>query len=152
MKIIDRLPFADLPHLVTVRGEAVDVYRNQIIVWISIDDVLRPLPAVLDTGHGHNLSIGEGQLKRWSGASLGTETGTRDGNRDAISIDNNPGDGNRDGNRDAISIDNNPGDGNRDAISIDNNPVRRLLGKLIAPGFHLFTRFMATASHPADRW
>ncbi len=70
MKIIDRLPFADRPHLVTVRGEAVDVYRNQIIVWISIDDVLRPLPAILDTGHGHNLSIGEGQLKRWSGASL----------------------------------------------------------------------------------
>ncbi len=68
--IIDRLPFADRPHLVTVRGEAVDVYRNQIIVWISIDDVLRPLPAILDTGHGHNLSIGEGQLKRWSGASL----------------------------------------------------------------------------------
>jgi hypothetical protein len=70
MKIIDRLPFADRPHLVKVRGEAVDVYRNQIIVWISMDDVLRPLPAVLDTGHGHNLSIGEGQLKRWSGASL----------------------------------------------------------------------------------
>jgi hypothetical protein len=70
MKIIDRLPFADRPHLVTVRGEAVDVYRNQIIVWISIDDVLKPLPAILDTGHGHNLSIGEGQLRRWSGASL----------------------------------------------------------------------------------
>ncbi len=35
MKIIDRLPFADRPHLVTVRGEAVDVYRNQIIVWIN---------------------------------------------------------------------------------------------------------------------
>ena len=70
MKIIDRLPFADRPHLVTVRGEAVDVYRNQIIVWISIDDVLRPMPAILDTGHGHNLSIGEAQLKRWSGATL----------------------------------------------------------------------------------
>ncbi len=26
MKIIDRLPFADRPHLVTVRGEAVDVF------------------------------------------------------------------------------------------------------------------------------
>jgi hypothetical protein len=70
MKIIDRLPFADRPHLVTVRGEGVQVYRNQMIVWISIDDVLRPLPAILDTGHGHNLSIGKGQLQRWSGASL----------------------------------------------------------------------------------
>jgi hypothetical protein len=46
------------------------VYRNQIIVWIRIDDVLRPLPAILDTGHGHGASIGNGQLRRWSGASL----------------------------------------------------------------------------------
>ena len=69
MKIFDRLRFGDRPHLVTVRCEAVDVYRNQIIVWISID-VLRPLPAILDNGHGHNLSIGNGQLQRWSGASL----------------------------------------------------------------------------------
>jgi hypothetical protein len=70
MKITDRLPFADRPHVVIVRGEPVYGYRNQIIVWNSIDDVLRPLPAILDTGHGHNLSIGEGQLRRWSGASL----------------------------------------------------------------------------------
>jgi hypothetical protein len=48
----------------------VDVYWNQIIIWISIDDSLRPLPAILDTGHGHNLSIREGQLRKWSGASL----------------------------------------------------------------------------------
>jgi hypothetical protein len=47
MKIIDRLPFADRPHIVTVRGEAVDVDRDQIIVWVSIDDMLRPLPAIL---------------------------------------------------------------------------------------------------------
>ena len=70
MTLIDRLPFADRPHLITVGGEAVDVYRNQIILWISIGDVRRPLPAILDTGHGHNLSIGKAQLKRWSGASL----------------------------------------------------------------------------------
>ncbi|MGC8643551.1 MAG: hypothetical protein ACP5XB_27150 [Isosphaeraceae bacterium] len=70
MKILDRLPFADRPQLITVRGEAVDVFRNQIIVWISINDESRPMPAILDTGHGHNLSIGEAQLKRWSGASL----------------------------------------------------------------------------------
>ena len=70
MKIIDCLPFADRPHLVTVRGKAVDVYRNQINVRIRIGYALRPLPAILDTGHGHNVSIGEGQLHRWSGASL----------------------------------------------------------------------------------
>jgi hypothetical protein len=38
MKIIDRLPFADRPHVITVSREAVDVCRNQIIVWISIED------------------------------------------------------------------------------------------------------------------
>src|SRR5438128_1561789 len=70
MKILDRLPFADRPHLMTVQGETVDVYRNQMIVWISIGDAHSPLPAILATGHGHNLSIGEQQLKRWSGASL----------------------------------------------------------------------------------
>jgi hypothetical protein len=64
------MPFADRPHIVTVQVEPVDVYRNQIIVWIKIDDVLRPLPAILDTGHGHSASIGKGQLRRWSGASL----------------------------------------------------------------------------------
>jgi hypothetical protein len=63
MKIIDRLPFADRPHLVTVRAEAVGVYRNQIVVWISIDDVLRPLPTILDTRHGHNLSIAQEMVR-----------------------------------------------------------------------------------------
>jgi hypothetical protein len=70
MTILDSLPFADRPHLVTVRGEVVNVNRDQIVVWISIGDVHRPLPAILDTGHGHNLSIGKAQLERWSGASL----------------------------------------------------------------------------------
>lgn len=70
MKILNRLPFADRPHFITVHGEAVAVYRNQIIVWISIDNSQRPLPAILDTGHGHNLSIGRRQLERWSGAAL----------------------------------------------------------------------------------
>ena len=57
MKIIDNLPFAGQPHLVTVGDEAVEVYRNQIIVWVSIVHAASPLPAILDTGHGHNLSI-----------------------------------------------------------------------------------------------
>ncbi len=30
MTIIDRLPFADRPHLLTVRGEAVDVCRTRL--------------------------------------------------------------------------------------------------------------------------
>jgi hypothetical protein len=70
MKLLDRLPIPDRPHLVTVANETVQVYRNQILVWLSIQDPSRPLPAILDTGHGHNLLIGEGQFQRWSGASL----------------------------------------------------------------------------------
>ncbi|CAN5858486.1 hypothetical protein BH23PLA1_BH23PLA1_31440 [soil metagenome] len=70
MKILDRLPILDRPRLVTVQGEAVDVYRNQILVWVSINNIERPLPAVLDTGHGHNFSITEKQLAKWSGATL----------------------------------------------------------------------------------
>ena len=70
MKVLDRLPIIDRPQLIDVRGELLDVHRNQIIVWLSIENVLRPFPALLDTGHGHNLSIGTGQLARWSGATL----------------------------------------------------------------------------------
>ena len=70
MKIIDRLPIADRPHVISVGGDAVQVHRNQIIVWLSINDARRPLPAILDTGHGHNLSISEAHLSRWSGATL----------------------------------------------------------------------------------
>lgn len=43
------------------------MHRNQIIVWISIGNVLRPFPPILDTGHGHNLSIGRQQVSRWGG-------------------------------------------------------------------------------------
>ncbi len=46
MKIIDRLPFADRPHFITVRGDG--RVQDQIFVWLSIDDVLRPLPTILD--------------------------------------------------------------------------------------------------------
>ena len=36
MKLLDRLPIPDRPHLVCVGPEAVQVHRNQIIVWVSI--------------------------------------------------------------------------------------------------------------------
>ena len=70
MKILDRLPISDRPQFISVGGGAVQVHRNQIIAWISINDVQQPFPAILDTGHGHNLSIAAGQLSRWSGATL----------------------------------------------------------------------------------
>ena len=47
MKIIDRLPFGERPHIVSVGHDRVDVHRNQIIVWISIGNVLSPFPAIL---------------------------------------------------------------------------------------------------------
>jgi hypothetical protein len=68
--LLDRLPIADRPHLVNVQGKFVDVYRNQIVVWVSIAGAPRPFPALLDTGHSHNFSISSGQLRRWSGAVL----------------------------------------------------------------------------------
>lgn len=49
MKILDRLPISDRPHVITVGEDAVQVNRNQVIVWVSINDVLRPFPAILDT-------------------------------------------------------------------------------------------------------
>jgi hypothetical protein len=70
MKILDRLPIPDRPHVITVGEDVVQVHRNQNVVWISISDMLRPFPAILDTGHGHNLSIAERQIARWSGAGL----------------------------------------------------------------------------------
>ncbi len=70
MKILDRLPIADRPHLVSVQGDVAEIYRNQIVVWVSIGDLMRPFPALLDTGHSHNFSISRDQLRLWSGEKL----------------------------------------------------------------------------------
>ncbi len=64
MKILDRLPIGDEPTVLFVGTEAITIKRYQIAVWISINDALRPFPAVLDTGHSHNFSITESQLKK----------------------------------------------------------------------------------------
>jgi hypothetical protein len=70
MRILDRLPIYDEPAIIRVQGDVVQVWRNQIIVWLSIGDVSRVFPAILDTGHSHNLAIGRGQFDRWCGADL----------------------------------------------------------------------------------
>src|SRR5258708_516366 len=75
MKILDRLPIYQEDTLITVHGEAVQVWKNQIIVWLSLQDPARPFPAILDTGHSHNLSLTRRQLDRWTGARL-TQIGT----------------------------------------------------------------------------
>jgi hypothetical protein len=70
MKILDRLPIYQEDSIITVQGEALQVWKNQIIVWLSIRDTSRPFPAILDTGPSHNLSIARRHLERWTGAEL----------------------------------------------------------------------------------
>ncbi len=65
MKILDRLPIYPKPDLIDVQGEMFQVWRNQAIVWVSLAENLRPFPAILDTGHSHNLSIARRHLDRW---------------------------------------------------------------------------------------
>lgn len=71
MRILDRLPLYDKPAIISVgRGEVTQVKRNQIIVWVSINDTFRSFPAILDTGYSHNFGIARRHLDRWSGADL----------------------------------------------------------------------------------
>jgi hypothetical protein len=69
VRILDRLPIADEPSLLFPGIEPIAVKRYQIAVWVSINDVLRPFPAVLDTGLSHNFSITESQLRTMAGLS-----------------------------------------------------------------------------------
>jgi hypothetical protein len=75
MKILDALPYSATATSETVRAETARIKPYQIIVWVSIGlqqivewDPRSPrLPAVLDTGNNHNLSIGRSHLVRWAG-------------------------------------------------------------------------------------
>ncbi len=68
MKLLDRLPIYREPSVIAAQRDAIQVWRNQIIIWVSIGDVLRPFPAILDTGHSHNLAISRRHFVRWCGA------------------------------------------------------------------------------------
>jgi hypothetical protein len=70
MRLLDRLPIHREPTVIGVQGDVLQVWSNQIIVWLSIADTLRPFPAVLDTGHSHNFAITRRQFERWCGVSL----------------------------------------------------------------------------------
>lgn len=70
MKILDRLPIYDEPALIEVGSEVYQVWRNQAIVWVSLDEALAPFPAILDTGHSHNLSIARRHIQRWGPRDL----------------------------------------------------------------------------------
>jgi hypothetical protein len=70
MKILNRLPIYEEPTLIEVRGEAYQVWKNQAIVWVSLAEALAPFPAILDTGHSHNLSIARRHMERWGPRDL----------------------------------------------------------------------------------
>src|SRR5262245_20933451 len=70
MKILDRLPIYEEPALIEVRDEVYQLWKNQTIVWVSLDEALAPFPAILDTGHSHNLSIARRQIQRWAPRDL----------------------------------------------------------------------------------
>jgi hypothetical protein len=65
MKILERLPIYDEPTLIDVQGEVYQIWKNQAIVWVSFAETLTPFPAILDTGHSHNLSIARRHVKLW---------------------------------------------------------------------------------------
>ena len=65
MKILDRLPIFDEPALIHVHGNVYQVWKNQAIIWVSFAETLLPFPAILDTGHSHNLSIARRHMKLW---------------------------------------------------------------------------------------
>jgi hypothetical protein len=73
MKILDRLPVVDQHYQLEVSGEPLKTRPFQIIVQVSISDLLTGdsrvpiIPALLDTGNNHNLSIQENHLVRWAG-------------------------------------------------------------------------------------
>jgi hypothetical protein len=70
MRILDRLPIYQEPTIIAVQREVAQVWRNQIVVWVSVNDATRPFPAILDTGHSHNFALTHRQLLQWSGAEL----------------------------------------------------------------------------------
>src|SRR5438874_630498 len=65
MKILERLPIYDEPTLIDVQGEVYQIWKNQAILWVSFAESLTPFPAILDTGHSHNLSIARRHVNLW---------------------------------------------------------------------------------------
>jgi hypothetical protein len=66
VKILDRLPINDQPALLFWGPEPITIKRYQIAVWVSFNHSPRPFPALVDTGHSHNFSITESQLRKFA--------------------------------------------------------------------------------------
>lgn len=73
MNVLNRLPIHDVRTTAQVMGETVAFRAFQIIVWVSaslserLPESAVRFPAILDTGHSHNFSIRESQLRQWGG-------------------------------------------------------------------------------------
>jgi len=70
MKILVRLPIYDEPALIDEQGEVYQVWKNQTIIWVSFAETQKHFPAILDTGHSHNLSVARRQLGEWGPLDL----------------------------------------------------------------------------------
>jgi hypothetical protein len=63
MRILDRLPVVDEHYQLDIHGEALRIRPFQIIVQVSISDILTwdsrapIIPALLDTGNNHSLAV-----------------------------------------------------------------------------------------------
>jgi hypothetical protein len=74
MKIIDRLPIAEVGWIVPTPDGAEEVKPCQIVVLVSIADQglvaldreAPRFPAILDTGNNHNFAIRQEQPERWA--------------------------------------------------------------------------------------
>ena len=69
-RIVDRCPFFDAETFVETSSAPVPVRAHQIVLWASlrVHGAVSPrFPTVLDTGHSHNFSIREEDLRVWTG-------------------------------------------------------------------------------------
>src|SRR4051794_10203893 len=82
MKILDRLPYLDRPSLLSFPTGNIEIRAYQIIVWLRIAKAV--FPAIIDTGHSHNLSIPERQLKSWAGVASLKQIGIAEVNRQVL--------------------------------------------------------------------
>jgi hypothetical protein len=64
MKILDRLPYHDRPTALSFGTRTIDVRGYQIVLWLSLRQLV--FPAILDTGHSHNLTISSRHLAEWA--------------------------------------------------------------------------------------
>ena len=68
--VLDHCPFYDHETEIRAASGPVLIRSYQIAVRVGLSfrgTVLRPFPAVLDTGHSHNFSIKEDLLESWTG-------------------------------------------------------------------------------------